>query len=136
MERGARRPRWREGFAHAVDELRRIDSRLRSLKGRLEALPWYAERFGSGPTGSATSDANLEALRYELGDTLDRFDGAHAWYLADEMSDEQAERHRQNLALLATRVPAIRQLGLRLPSGDLLAALGSVAAARAEAEPA
>ena len=100
---------------------RKIDVRLRSIREHLNALDWYAERYGSGPTGGAKPDADFDALHYEWGDTLDRFEGAHSWYLGGDMSDEQAARHRENLALLAAQIPVIRQLGLRLPSDALVA---------------
>jgi len=115
---------------------RKIDSRLRSLKSHLDALPWYAERYGSGSAGGAEPDANLDALHYEWRDTLDRFEDAHAWYLAGEMSDAQAERHRGNLALLATQIPVIRQLGLGLPSEKLAATLDSTSPSPSQVRPA
>jgi hypothetical protein len=93
---------------------RKIDVRLRSIRDHLNALDWYGERFGA--VTSRDNGADWDALEAEWRDTLDRFEGAHAWYLAGDMSNEQAERHRGNLALLATHVPVIRQLGLRLPS--------------------
>jgi hypothetical protein len=112
---------------------RKIDSRLRSLRTHLDALPWYAERYGSGPAAGAEPDATYDALHYEWRDTLDRFDGAHTWYLAGDMSDEQAERHRQNLALLATQLPLIRQLGLKMPGEALIVVPGVAGEKRAQA---
>jgi hypothetical protein len=102
---------------------RKIDSRLRSLRRRLEALPWYVERYDPTAHLQVGSGADLDALHYEWRDTLDRLDGAHEWYLAGKMSGEQAERHRQNLALLAQHLPAIRQLGLQRPGEALCAPL-------------
>jgi hypothetical protein len=114
----------------------KIDSRLRSLRSRLEALPWYAERYGSAPIADEKRDANIDALLYEWHDTLDRFEGAHEWYLAGQMSAEQAHRHRANLALLANQTPVIRQLGLAMPGDDLLAAAKSQPPDPARARPA
>jgi hypothetical protein len=94
---------------------RRIDVRLRSLRERLEALPWYAERFCTATGLDQSQRADWIALEAEWRDGLDRFDWMHAWFLAGDLSAEQAEKHRQNLALLAESVPLLHQLKIALP---------------------
>ena len=113
---------------------RSIDVRLRSLLEQLEALPWYAERFGeaAGPE----SGADWDALEAEWRDGLDRFDRLHGWFLAGAMNAEQAERHRQNLALLAESVPLLRDLKIALPKGELARWLDENSPSRTLAEPA
>ncbi len=100
---------------------RKIDARLRSMRGRIESLSLYAERYGASVNGSAAAGRDLDALHYERLDTLDRLDSAQEWFLAGDMNDEQAERHRRNLLLLAEQVPVIRQLGLKMPNRALVA---------------
>ena len=113
---------------------RKIDIRLRSLRERLEALPWYAERFVT-PNG-VDEGADWLALEAEWRDGLDRFDGAHAWFLNGVLNAEQAERHRQNLALLAESVPLLRDLKIALPKGELARWLDENSPTRTLAEPA
>lgn len=113
---------------------RRIDVRLRSLHEHLEALSWYAERFGVAAGPECGSD--WDALEAEWRDSLDRFDGAHMWFLAGEMNPEQAERHRQNLALLAESLPLIHQLKIKAPVGALAAWIDQNATHTTLAEPA
>lgn len=115
---------------------RKIDSRLRSVRSCLEALPWYLERYGDGSETSGRSSGDQVALHYEWGDTFDRLSRAHAWYPDGEMGDEQAERHRENLALLAAQIPVIRQLGLVEPSGALAVGLVSTSPSQTRARPA
>ena len=115
---------------------RKIDVRLRSLKERVEALPWYVERFCT-PTGLDQSQrADWIALEAEWRDGLDRFDGAHEWFLTGMLDAEQAERHRQNLALLAESVPLLHRLQIALPKGKLARWLDENRPARSLAEPA
>jgi hypothetical protein len=113
---------------------RKIDVRLRSLRERLEALPWYAERFGS--VTSRDNGADWLALEAEWRDGLDRFDRVHEWFLAGVLNAEQAERHRQNLALLAESTPLLRQLRIALPKGALARWLDDRPAKPSLAEPA
>jgi len=96
---------------------RRIDVRLRSLHEQVEALPWYAERFVT-PAG-LVQEADWFALEAEWRDGLDRLDRLHGWFLDGELNAEQAEQHRQNLALLAEHVPLLHQLQIGLPKGTV-----------------
>ena len=104
---------------------RRIDVRLRTLASRLEVLPMH--------DGAGT---DLVALDVEWRDTLDRFDQVHAWFVDGEMTRDQAARHRQNLSLLARRLPLVHRLGLAVPRGALAAWLDAHPAPRSIAEPA
>lgn len=113
---------------------RRIDVRLRSLHEQIEALPWYAERFCTA--AGLDQGADWLALEAEWRDGLDRFDRVHAWFLAGELSAEQVEKHRRNLALLAESVPLLRQLEIALPKGELARWLDENTPARTLAEPA
>jgi hypothetical protein len=113
---------------------RKIDVRLRSLRKRLEALPWYAERFCTA-TG-LDQGADWIALEAEWRDGLDRFDGAHEWYLSGMLDAEQADKHRQNLLLLAESVPFLRDLKIALPKGKLARWLDDNTPAQTLAEPA
>ena len=113
---------------------RKIDVRLRSLRERLDALPWYAERFCTA-TG-LDQGADWLALEAEWRDGLDRFDGAHEWFLTGMMSAEQAEKHRQNLTLLARSLPLLRQLKIALPKGALARWIDENRPAQTLAEPA
>lgn len=115
---------------------RKIDVRLRSLRDRLEALPWHAERFCTATGLDQSQRADRLALEAEWRDGLDRFDGAHGWFLAGMMNAEQAEKHRQNLVLLAERVPLLHQLQIALPKGDLARWIEENRPTRPLAEPA
>jgi len=115
---------------------RRIDVRLRSLKERLEALPWYAERFVTPNGLDQGQRADWLALEAEWRDGLDRFDRLHGWFLDGEMNAEQAERHRQNLTLLAASLPLIQALKIKAPVGALAAWIDEHAPPRTLAEPA
>lgn len=99
---------------------RKIEVRLSWMRDHFQDLRWHAERYGSTVDGHAASSPDLEALRYEWQDVLDRLEGLHEWFLDGKLSPEQAAQHRQNLALLAAQLPAIRQLGLRMPSCTLV----------------
>jgi hypothetical protein len=113
---------------------RRIDVELRSRRDELEALPWYAERFCTA--GELDQGADWISLAAEWSDGLDRFDRLHGWFLSGEMNAEQAEQHRQNLALLATSLPLLLQLKIALPKGALARWLDENSPARKLAEPA
>lgn len=113
---------------------RRIDVRLRALHEQLEALPWYLKRFG--PAAGPRNGADWDALEAEWRDGLDRFERLHGWFLAGELNAEQAEQHRQNLALLSASVPMLRQLNIALPRGEIARWLEENAPARTLAEPA
>jgi len=115
---------------------RKIDVRLRSLRERLEALPWYAESLCTATGLDQARQADWLALEAEWRDGLDRFDGAHEWYLSGILSAEQAEKHRQNLALLAQSVPLLHQLKIALPKGAVAQWLDEHPPTRTLAEPA
>lgn len=97
---------------------RRVEARLRYLREDVEALTWHGQRFGTMP--AADRGADWIGLEAEWWDTIDRFESVHQWFLDGKLSPEQAAQHRQNLALLAAQLPAIRQLGLRMPSRTLV----------------
>jgi hypothetical protein len=111
---------------------RKIDVRLRSIRGQLEALPSHSTRFVTvvGGEGGPAWDA-LEA---EWRDTVDRFAWLHARFLAGEVNPAQAVEHRQNLVLLRQQIPVVRTLGLAMPTGALASWLdiGDVAGKLAE----
>jgi hypothetical protein len=88
----------------------KIDVRLRSLAGRLAALPLYA-RVESGR-------ASLDA---EWRDTLDRMDWAHEQYAQGKLTRAQAGAHERNLIALAESLTAIHELGLLAPRGAVAA---------------
>jgi hypothetical protein len=113
---------------------RRIDVGLRSRYAELDALPWYVEQFCT-PNGLNKS-ADWLGLAAEWSDGLDRFDRLHGWFLDGEMSAEQAEKHRQNLALLAESVPLLHRLQIALPKGAVAQWLDEHAPKRTLAEPA
>ena len=113
---------------------RKIDVRLRSLRERLEALPWYVEQFCT-PNG-LTESADWIGLAAEWSDGLDRFESAHAWFLDGEMNAEQVEKHRQNLVLLAESVPLLHLLQIALPKGAVAQWLDEHSPKRTLAEPA
>ena len=113
---------------------RRIDVGLRSRRDELEALPWYAERFCTA--SGLDQGADWIALAAEWSDGLDRFDRLHGWFLDGEMNAEQAEKHRQNLTLLAESLPLLRQLEIALPKGQVARWIEENRPARTLAEPA
>ena len=82
---------------------RKIDVRLRNIRTDLAALNWYATRYPAGAGGDVEADPNFDAFRYEWRDTLDRFEGAHKWFLASRMSEQQVEQHQTNLRCLLSR---------------------------------
>jgi hypothetical protein len=113
---------------------RKINVRLRSLREQVEALPWYGERFGTVTTRD--NGADWSALEAEWRDGLDRFDWLHERFVTGELSADQAEQHRRNLALLAEHIALLRQLRLALPKGPLALALDGNSRSRTLAEPA
>ena len=113
---------------------RRIDVRLRSLHEQIEAFSWYAERFVT-PVG-LVQEGDWFALEAEWRDGRDRFERLHQWFLNGELSAEQAEKHRQNLALLAESVPLLRQLQIALPRGEVARWIETNSRPPALAEPA
>src|SRR6266496_3384801 len=96
---------------------RKIDVRLRSIRGQLEALGPHRARFG--PLAAGDHGPDWDALEVEWRDTLHRLEWMHERFVQGEVSPAQANQHRQNLALLKKQMPVLRQLALDLPSGSL-----------------
>ena len=115
---------------------RKIDVRLRSLRERLEALPWYADRLCISTGLDQSQQADWLSLEAEWRDGLDRFDGAHKWFVTGMMNAEQAEKHRQNLLLLSESLPLLRQLQIAVPKGELARWIEENRPASSLAEPA
>jgi hypothetical protein len=113
---------------------RKIDVGLRSRLDELDALPWYVDRFCI--TAGLDKGADWIALAAEWCDGLDRFDRLHGWFLDGEMSAEQAEKHRQNLTLLAESIPLLCQLQIATPKGKLARWIDENRPSRTLAEPA
>lgn len=103
---------------------RKIDVRLRTVRGRLDALPLHGEA-GEG-------DAALDA---EWHDALDRFDWLHERFVRGELSADQSARHRRNLDLLAERLSLLERLRLAVPRGALATWLAEHPTAGSLAEP-
>jgi hypothetical protein len=110
----------------------RIDAGLRSMPRRLQELPFYEQRFNEAPDSETRVERS--ALEAEWLDGLHRFESLHEHFVHGEMNPEQAQKHRQNLALLKMYLPILVKLGLAIPSGALAAWLDSSEAAEAMAE--
>lgn len=102
---------------------RKIDVRLRSIRGQLGALASHSAYFRAVAPGDHGPE--WDALEAEWRDTLHRLDSVHGQFVHGELSQVQAEQHRHNLALLKTRLPMLLQLGLALPSGAVAAWLNT-----------
>ena len=96
---------------------RKIDVRLRSIRGQLAALASHSAHFGTAVPGDHGPE--WDALEAEWRDTLDRLDSLHDQFVHGGLNQVQAEQHRHNLALLKMRLPVLLQLGLAMPSGAL-----------------
>jgi hypothetical protein len=121
-------------MAEKTELARKIDVRLRSIRGQLESLAPHCARFGTIVGGDGGPE--WDALEAEWRDTIDRFAWLHSRFLDGEVSPAQADEHRQNLTLLRQQIPALRKLGLAMPSGALRSWLEANDVASKLAEPA